>query len=647
MNLNPNEKENKIYSLKDYDIIQTYFNTYLNYIQNYYSTSKDFQKKLLSLQKGYEEQKKELEHKINKKLKQNLSQIIYCTDIIPNIFDVYTQNLGTLLETTDKQIELYDKFFKDQLLSVKKFNSEHEEAKNELLKREAQIDKCKNSFLESIANSENIIYKYYSSKKNTNNTKDKIFHLLNINRLNQNIITEEQVMTSIKNTQKLEKIYKGENEKCKLNQESYFQSEKNLSENVKKVIKVISEKLISSINSILLLIKNNFLTQEKRIENYLNEVKGKSKIENNINDFFKQNNQEKKSYNLIKYNLQVLKEGKDNNDSKKKFSGKNLLNLFGNKIESDISKKDKIIYINDDLEEMPFIDDEISLLTAKKMISSFTLVSDGCFKLDIEEEKTTTKKISMKIFVDFKKPKLNDNENENIINEIKDDEEKEEKMNSQDFVIINENIISITEKEIELFERLLDKHHNRVIFLQQLNNFRSTGKHLIPIKLSEIVIHFFNIILDTVKRDNDIHSAKNIILMSQIYYTDDKSKKHYLQEYIIDHKLFKDSKFWEDFIESEINKEIKKLKESQIKLGINNQNDKINEIKNKPKLFDSIYFGQIVTISENMIKFGLSKDRIYQIIEPKIKVYELSQEMIDNIKTIISTRFNEINKKND
>ena len=454
-------------------------------------------------------------------------------------------------------------------------------------------------------------------------------------------------MTSIKNTQKLEKIYKDENELYKVNQEAYFQTEKNLSENVKKVIKVISEKLISSINNILLLIKNNFLTQEKRIESYLNEVKGKSKIEENMNNFFEKNNQEKKSYNLIKYNLKVLKEGKENNDSKKKFSGKNILNLFGNKNESDISKKDKIIYIKDDLEEMPFIDDEISLLTAKKMLSSFTLVNDGCFKLDIEEEKTTTKKLSMKIFVDFKKPKLSDNEN--IINEIKDDEEKEEKKNNEDFVIINDNIISITEKEIKSFERLLDKHHNRVIFLQQLNNFRSTGKHLIPIKLSGIVIHFFNIILDTVKRDNDIHSAKNIILMSQIYYTDDKSKKHYLQEYIIDHKLFKDSKFWEAFIESEINKEIKKLKESQKKLGINNQNDnnKINEIKNKTNLFDSIYFGQIMTISENMIKFGLSKDQIYQIIEPKIKAYELSQEMIDNIKNIISTRFNEINKKND
>ena len=107
MNLNPNEKENKIYSLKDYDIIQTFFNTYLNYIQNYYSISKEFQKKLLSLKKGYEEQKKELEHKMNKKLKQNFSKIIYFIDIIPNIFDAYTQNLGTLLETTDKQIELH------------------------------------------------------------------------------------------------------------------------------------------------------------------------------------------------------------------------------------------------------------------------------------------------------------------------------------------------------------------------------------------------------------------------------------------------------------------------------------------------------------------------------------------------------------
>jgi hypothetical protein len=326
-------------------------------------------------------------------------------------------------------------------------------------------------------------------------------------------------------------------------------------------------------------------------------------------------------------------------------SAKNVIVLSQTYYTDNKSKKE-YLYIKDDREVIPFIDDEISLLTTQKMISSFNLVEAGSFKLDIEEEKTKTKKISMKIVADFKRQNLSSNTNN--INEIKEEQEKEKIIEDINFVIISEDMTTITEEEIKSLNLLLDKHYNRLIFLQQLNNFRTTGKLLIPKKLSQIICKFFNVILDKVKRDNDIHSAKNVIVLSQTYYTDNKSKKEYLQESIIEHNLFKDNKFWEDFLEFEINKEIKKFKDRQVKLSQNNQNNNNrNEKKGKSKFLETMVFGQIMTISDIMIRFGLNKEQIYQIIDPKIKTHELSQEIVDNIKTVIDTRINDEKKSNE
>ena len=139
--------------------------------------------------------------------------------------------------------------------------------------------------------------------------------------------------------------------------------------------------------------------------------------------------------------------------------------------------------------------------------------------------------------------------------------QKNKDKDKDEFIIINtdEEIINITEDEINLFEILLDKHYNRIIFLQQLNKFRATGKIIIPKKIGEIIAKFFNIILNTVKRDNDIHSGKNIILLSQTYYILDNNKKKYLQELVWEHQIFQDMKFWEDLLNLEINKEINKF----------------------------------------------------------------------------------------
>ena len=150
------------------------------------------------------------------------------------------------------------------------------------------------------------------------------------------------------------------------------------------------------------------------------------------------------------------------------------------------------------------------------------------------------------------------------------------------------------------------------------------------------MINIFNLILNKVKRDNDIHCGRNIILLSQTYYTLENDKKIYLQAGILNNQIFKNDKFWEDLLDMEITREFQKL----VKIQENNLNIKNNNEANK-KQFENIIFGQIITICNNMISFQINKEKIYQLINPKIKGYQLSQDIVDNIKIMIDNMLNE------
>ena len=120
-------------------------------------------------------------------------------------------------------------------------------------------------------------------------------------------------------------------------------------------------------------------------------------------------------------------------------------------------------------------------------------------------------------------------------------------------------------------------------------------------------------------------SAKNIIVLSQTYYIKEKGNKIYLQEAIKNNDIFKDIKFWDKLFEFFIEKEKQRLKKS---INLNDINDGEN---NKSK----VAFGQLMTICNNMMEFGLNKSDIYKVIEPKIKDYKLDENSINNIKLVL------------
>ena len=158
-------------------------------------------------------------------------------------------------------------------------------------------------------------------------------------------------------------------------QDTYIQTDNSSSENIKIVICDIFLHLKKTVMNSLMSLKNIFTIPDKEITNYLSQLlsdKEKKKIiEEAMDNYFANNNIEKKEYIPKIYNLKVLEINNESDEIKKKEKEKkkninlkflNKLKLLGNKNESKISKGEaKISIFEDGLEEMPFIKDEVAL----------------------------------------------------------------------------------------------------------------------------------------------------------------------------------------------------------------------------------------------------------------------------------------------
>ena len=240
----------------------------------------------------------------------------------------------------------------------------------------------------------------------------------------------------------------------------------------------------------------------------------------------------------------------------------------------------------------------------------------------------------MKIFELINIKNLNlENEKEKLkINELMDKLLSNIKKDQKD---IDQNKLNISQNELDLIEILLNKHHNRIVFMQKLNKFRVKGNYYLSKEMYSILEKYFIQILNNIKVDEDMFSAKNIMILSLTYFMKDGDKKVYLQVAVKKHEIFKQKEFWENLFTFYMNNEIQKLRKS-IDL-----NEIIEEGKSN---YNKISYGQILSICNNMIDFDLDKNEIYEILEPKIKYYNLDEDSIKGIKTILG--LNEENNNN-
>ena len=576
MNLNFLEEDNVTLSLKYFHSLHKIYTTFLEYIKQYQFTSVEYHQKLILLNTTYKTKIYDISRVINEKL--DFSVIFDFINTIPKIIDSYIENLLFFNEEVSKHINIFeDKSIEQIILTCE---SQFEDFKKDLKNQEEEINNLKNEFFSEMEKTEIKTYDYYFLEPKYNmNIPEKY--------KTENIITENEMNKKIIDTKELENRYKEKINEGRKKEKKFVENSKFHCENIKKFTNELMEKIKKLVLNFLMALKNNFKLPEIEINSYLPKLiklNESIKLDEMMQQKFKNKKIEKFLFNPEIYEMIIFKNKKKDKESK----------IIIEEIEDKISK------LEDGLGFSYLINDEISYLTIKRM-KLFELINIKDLDLIKESEKIKMFQLTLKLFSNIKK-------DETEIN----------------------NDINIEQKDIELIESFLKKHHCKIVFLQKLSKFRVKGNYYLNKKMFEIFSKFFNHILNDIKEDDDVFSAKNIIVLSQTYYTKENDKKIYLQEDVKNHDIFKNINFWEKLFNFFIEKETQKYKNSK---DINEINE--NNIEDNNNNYSKIAYGQIMTICNNMIEFGLNKNDIYKVIEPKIKYYKLDEDLINNIKCVL------------
>ena len=582
MNLNCFEIENVTLSLEYFNSLKTLSSAFLDYIKQYHFLSVEFHQKLLLLNTTYKDKISEISKKIAKK-KLDFSQIFDFINSIPKILDSYIENLLFFTEEINKQINLFDDKNIEQIVLT--CETQFKGFKKELKSKVEEIDKIKQNFFNEMEKTEIITYNYYYLQPKYNSNIPEKYKDENIYN-----IKEGEMDMKILDTKELENRYKEHINEGRKKENTFLENSKFHCENIKKFSNELMEKIKHLVLNFLMSLKNNFQLPEKEITSFLPQL---IKLDKNIklDKIMEQHFINQKIgtflFNPEIYKMKIFQRSKKNKEN----------NDIFNEIE------DKIVELEDSIDRTYLILDEISLLTIQKM-KCFQLINIKDLNLEEEKEKIKMNHLTIKLLSNIKKEYT----------------EKEE-------------LLNITQNELDLIESLLEKRCNRIVFLHKLNKFRALGNYMVTKVLYSIISKYFIKILNFIKKDYDAFPAKNVIVLSQTYYMIEKEEKIYIQEDIKEHEIFKDNKFWENLFNFFMNKEIQKLRKSF----------DLNEEKSDEKShYNKLAFGQIMTICNNMLEFGYNKDDIYKFIEPKIKYYNLDEISISSIKCVLGFENNDI-----
>ena len=192
--------------------------------------------------------------------------------------------------------------------------------------------------------------------------------------------------------------------------------------------------------------------------------------------------------------------------------------------------------------------------------------------------------------------------------------------------LTSEPMLEVSEADIERLKTLLDDVKYRVEFLQNLNDLRVKGVFIIPEQNYKIISDILYLCLNTVFRDHDFYSGKNVIILSQTFYYLDNGKKIYLQKKLLRHPTIKEDRFWSELINYSITQEANNLKNS----------DKLKDESTSHFHLSNLVFSQLLPLSDNMLEFGLREEKIKDIITPFIKQYNLDQALEESIYGVLN-----------
>ena len=634
MNFICSQVENMSISINYYEFIRQMYETLTKYIKAYKSETNDYYKKLSKLHEKYFPKLSGMKDELKKISNIKKNHIISLSSKVPKILSQQITNLKYFIAGVDTTIKSFEKTLKEKNSMSSKYQSDYEESRNNLLKKYKEIEKSKNLYFTNASQTEDLIHKYYLGKSSLQteitNTTDQMTPIPAVP-----IVTDAQIENSIKQTKKNENEYLNLVKSAKSLENRFFELSDTSKDNMKRISCEIITKMKDNVVDFLLLLKNCFKLPLSEIDTYLPEL---IKLDEN-----------KKIEHII------------NSTYKKEHS---LIPIFAEKYELK-SIKQKSGSLDEDENDCVMIEEDEILSTIKKMEENFDLIEKNTIeqinnqvKLRCRELTFKLLSFSPKILEEIDKKNIicdtkvenenninnenNNNNNNNIINDEKEkekekEEEKEkekekEKENEKD--IVKEKNYSITEEEIEELKKLLEDKGNRFVFLRKINTFRKYGKFEIPEREFSIICDLFNKIADCIKKDNDLHSMRSILILSQTYYKLENDKKIYIQHKIKNNKLFKDKLLWEEFVSSLILKEVQKHLNNDIK----DPNFVDSHKTLESEKYEMIIFSQLLPLVKNMIDFELDDNSIKSIAQTLVSYYKIKEESAKTIYDMIENK---------
>ena len=593
-----------------YRLITQMFKEELDYIRSYKTHINDYFKKVLNLQVNIGSKLGKPPDEFANATWIDFSPIIKLTQLIPKIIQKQIENIKTFLDEIDKMLKTVDNFLSEKTKLIKSLQQKYDETNNGLVKKYIEVEKIKILFLNSIDKTEDIIARYYENKNKIeeakiNKVSDNELKILN----DKNKEFESQKKYLINATKKYENEYNNIIDSSTKYEDKFINVVNECIKGIKNISCDLNDKIKEITLTFFTSIRESFKIPLELIDINLPNLKESNQKDLLNKAIIKCFNNESNLVNIIpeRYNLKSLEINKNIKERKESVNNKSRKNSMNNNDNSYFSnKKSGFIKFEDGFEEMSYFDDDVFLYTVREMFNNFDLINHNGVDIDIEEEKNATKTFVSKII-------------KNMLQKLNIDYPEEDK---------------------KQLLKLLDKHHNRVIFLHKLNDYRANNKFELTEKDYNILGELFSHTLNISKTENDYHCIELVIVLSKTYYIMKvKDNKIYLLNCIVDQKFFKTKEFWESLLLYSISKDVVRSNKRE---AVKNESEKKTKIKN-----DNIVFSQLLSLIENMCDFGGDEKLIREIIEPKIIFYKIEDQLKSIIYELIENKFKgkENNKK--
>ena len=625
MSINCSEFENISIAFDYFNMLKPIGDELVKYLRSYRQLAEEFTKKLEIFENSFGDKLS------NPHENPKIAQIIELTRKATGIIFQNVELFQYSIEEIDTKVMHFEEDLKTKVELVNNLKKNSLDLSKDLTSSYNEVKKTKNTYMNSLSKTEEIIDKYYIGKNKIEEHESGLGEKLNDNEyklLKENQKSQlSEMETSIKLSKKYEDFYKGAISACKKIQEKYKKDCNSLMEEIKKIACQLANEIKDMVCSFMLSYKNIYKQPLSFIDiniNKLNTIEEDKEMDKIISSNLKDDNQLKyiiptkyhlKSFSYLKHSNYL---NNPNEENKKEDNIKNKV------ININAIDRKSIETLEDGFYEMRYISDESLIMTIKSLFENFELIEKEDFDIEVEERKNRAQKYILKILTNmnaypFAKEDFHCN-NPELAQQSNIEYQREELKNEELIDLIN----------------LLDIHENRIIFLNKLNNYRGKGKFALCNKDYILLSQLFNIITDKIEKDSDYHSAQMIIVLSETYFIVDGKRKKYLQESFKDNKLFKDKNFWEGFLCYSINKEIMKTLKREEKIK---ENKEVTDYK-----YANVVFSQILTLIDNMFEFELEPNIIKEILNPKINAYKLNNEFKETINDIIEVKKNQQNQ---